>query len=99
MNEVEMLSIMQYLEVCLPEPNLSQGKKEFEKYSYSRWAVFEIINRMMDKPFISAWDVIDNFILDMTYISFMTLDTKKDRICNISIDVAYSLLSFIGGEL
>ena len=53
MNEVAICKIMSYIENNLFEPGYLWDKHIFKERSYSRWAAYEILERIMDNPFSS----------------------------------------------
>ncbi len=90
--------IIWHVETNYQEPNISLSEDVFEEYSYSRWVAFEILNKIMDKPHLSAENIVYDFVIYMTYMSFTTLNKMQGRLCEISIKVANDILSFIVGE-
>ncbi len=93
MNYEAVIIIFRYLEESLFEPTKDWPKEEFEKRSYERWAAYEIIESLMDHPFITADMVIDEFILKMIFFAHLAKEKKQRFI--IAIDVAETIRSLL----
>ena len=92
-NEIAIQAIMKYIEECLFEPRASWSKYEFEKRSYSRWAAYEILERIMDHPMTSADTIIEDFILKMSLYTHVTENTKVNFIFSTALDTAEDILT------
>ncbi len=87
-----------FVETNYEEPSILLSKDTFEECSYARWIAFEIINRILDKPHLPVEDIIYTFVVDMTFMSFTTLNRMQGRLCEIFIRVSNDILSFVVGE-
>lgn len=93
MNETAVLVILECLEENLFEPTKRWPNDVFEERSYSRWAAYEIWQRLLDNPFKTTDEVIEEFILDMQICHMTTEDPKKERMFKIAIETADDILS------
>lgn len=91
MNEVEIKKISQYIENDLFEPGPNWPHHLFEERSYSRWAAFEILHRLMDYPFDQADVIIDGFIFEMSMFAHGD-NTNGRHIFSIAEKVARDIL-------
>jgi len=62
----------------------------FNQRSYSRWAANEILELVMDNPFSTPIDIIEEFIIKMDYFSCIDLSTSL--IFSIAKDTAEDIL-------
>ena len=69
--ETAVSIIKEYVDRHLFSPSFSWPKDEFEKRSYSQWAAYEIINRIMNKPFEMPICIIESFICEMAMYAFL----------------------------
>lgn len=92
MNEVAIQEIMNYVEENLFEPQKNWPKDIFEERAYSRWAAFELIDRIMDHPLDPPDMIIENFIFEMIKLSHNTENREKCRIFSIASDVAEDII-------
>lgn len=95
MNEVAIYKIMGYIENALFEPRYRWSESVFKERSYSRWAAFEILERIMDRPFTPPDLIIDEFIIKMEYFSCFHEDTEASRMFIIARDAAQDILEII----
>ena len=93
MNDEAVITVFRDLEECLFEPMKDWPKEEFEKRSYERWAVYEIVESLMDNPFTTADMVIDEFILKMICFAHLAKEQKQQFI--FAIDVAETIQSLL----
>ncbi len=90
MNDVAISTVIKYIEEKLFPPDIKWPKEIFKERTYSRWSAYEIIRRLMDRPFDMPDAVIDDFIIDMVirtrrddcddrgYIFEPAIDTAED---------------------
>lgn len=95
MNERAIYRLLECLEENLVEPNYFWPQDMFEEQSYARWAVYEIINMLMDRPFQEAQDVVEDFILRMCWLKSTTEVDQKIRLYEIAIETAKDVLTII----
>lgn len=96
MNEVAINKILRYLDdldddfgdPCI-RPEL------FEEQSFSRWAVYEILHMLMDRPFDPASVVIESFVYKMTPISYESVKLSKGRMFEAARNVADDILHLL----
>lgn len=93
MNEVAICKIMSYIENALFEPRYRWSESMFKERSYSRWAAFEILERIMDRPFTQPDLIIEEFIIKMAYFSCINEDTEASRMFIVARDAAEDILS------
>ena len=85
--------VMNTLEENLPEPNIHWSDELFEEQSYARWAVYELANRLMDRPYEFADLIVQDFTLEMIGYMRETKDPAKKRIFKAAIEAAYDILT------
>lgn len=90
-SEIAVSIIREYIDQNLFSPSYSWPKDEFKKRSYSQWAAYEIINRIMDKPFDMPICVIENFIYEMTAYTYCG-DKYNNFIFHTAIETAEELI-------
>ena len=95
MNEVAIIKIMNYIENVLFEPGYRWDEFIFKERSYSRWAAYEILNRIIDKPLHPPDLVIESFIIELTFYSCLKEDTEASRMFIIARDASQNILELI----
>ena len=65
MNDIAIDTIMRFRNERLISPNEDMPRESYFKVSYSIWAVYELLERVMDHPLTSADDIINEFALKM----------------------------------
>lgn len=88
-----IFKIQNYLNNDLFEPSLNWPKDEFRKRCYSRWAVNEIITRIMDRPLDPPDQIIELFLIEM--IIYSTRENDSDEIFSIASNTAEELLGLL----
>ena len=88
MNAIAIDKIRCYIEARYPEPNADCLPDIFQQQSYSRYAAYEILNRIMDRPLFPASMIIDEFVIATSLLVYTTKDPNKIRIFSITLDVA-----------
>lgn len=66
MNDLEIQMVLRYIDEYLPEPNGLWTKEAIAERSYSRWAAYEIIHRLTERPFDPPEEVVEMFVLELT---------------------------------
>jgi hypothetical protein len=89
----DIFKIQNYLNNDLFEPSLNWPKDEFKKRCYSRWAVNEIITRIMDRPLDPPDQIIELFLIEM--IIYSTRENDSDEIFSIASNTAEELLGLL----
>lgn len=84
---------LKYIDQHLFSPSFSWSKYEFEKRTYSRWAAYEIINRIMDKPFDMPSCIIEEFMTEMSMYACYGKDKHRSWIFQVAAETAEEMLS------
>lgn len=84
--------IQEYVDKHFFSPSNTWCKYEFEKRSYSRWAAYEIIDRIMDKPFEIPICVIENFIFEMAMYACYGEDKHRSFIFQTAVETAEEII-------
>jgi hypothetical protein len=84
---------MGYINEYFIEPDGRFPKRLFEEMSYARWAAFEIVELLMDRPYDSPDEVVGDFLLRMALYSQTANTPEKKRIFSIGENVAEEILS------
>ena len=95
MSERAIMAILRHAEEHLFEPSQKWPRYEHEERSYSRWAAYEIIQLLMDRPLEDPRILIEGFMLQM--ISFSQRYDPRDG-CNmftVAADTANDILQII----
>lgn len=95
MNEHAIYRLLECLNENLVEPNYFWPEDMFEEQSYARWAVYELIDLLMDRPFQDPRDVIEDFILRMYWLKSTTEVDEKIKLYEIAIETAKDVLTII----
>lgn len=91
-SELAISIIQEYIEQHLFSPSPSWSNDEFEKRSYAQWAAYEIVNRIMDKPFEMPIYVIENFMFEMAMYTHYGEDEHRSSIFQIAVEIAEELV-------
>lgn len=95
MNEIAIKEVMDYIENDLFEPGTSWPNHIFEERSYSRWAAYEIIQRLMDRPLDPPEITIEEFIFDMESYYAITENPRIEHIFSIAADIGKNILQIV----
>ena len=93
MNEIAVITIIDCLEENLFEPNKRWPNDAFEERSYARWAAYEIWERILDNPFKTTDEILDEFILDMTICAMGTDNPQREKLFRIARETAEDIAS------
>lgn len=91
-SETAVSIIKEYVDRHLFSPSFSWPKDEFEKRSYSQWAAYEIINRIMDKPFEMPICIIESFICEMAMYACYGEDEHRSLIFQTAVETVEELI-------
>lgn len=91
-SELAISIIQEYIEQHLFSPSPSWPNDEFEKRSYAQWAAYEIVNRIMDKPFEMPICIIENFIFEMAMYACYGEDEHRSLIFQTAVETAEELV-------
>lgn len=97
MDNVSVVSIMNYMDEYRFEPKITGSKEEFKCRSYSRWAADEILCSIMEHPFHSITDIIEGFIFKMLYFSYIEKGDEKGSRFIIAMNMAEDILFLCRG--
>lgn len=90
-SELAYSIIKEYIDQHLFSPSFSWPKYEFIKRSYAQWAAYEIIDRIMDKPFEMPICVIEEFIFEMAMYACYGEDEQRSFIFQTAVETAEEL--------
>lgn len=83
---------MQYIRENLVEPPRFRSERLFEEMSYARWAAFEIVHALMDRPFDPPDEVVEAFLLKMALYYSTAKHEHHRKIFSIAEDAAEEIL-------
>lgn len=92
MDNISVISIMNYIDECLFQTKTTWSKEEIERRSYSRWAADEILCSITEHPFHSVTDIIEGFIFKMLYFSYIEKGDEKGSRFIIAMNMAEDIL-------
>ena len=103
MDDRDVLTLQDYINKHLFEPCINWPRHEFELHSYSRWAAYEILERVINEtmklpPHITGFerestvDIIDNFINELDYYYDGSKDVRRQLMFAIARDEAKNIL-------
>lgn len=91
-SELAISIIQEYIEQYLFSPSFSWPENEFKKRSYAQWAAYEIVHRIMDKPFELPVYVIENFMFEMVMYAYYGEDEQRSLIFQTAVETAEELV-------
>lgn len=105
-----MRKIQEFDDLWIPKPSRTLSQSQLEKAAFSTWALDEITYRLIDEmsrlpPHItgrlpvSYFDIIEEFISEMDYMSDTTTDYHKRFIFLVASETGTELLMFLKGDL
>ena len=103
MYETAILAIQKYVDECLPTPLLCWPKDEFDRRSYSRWIVDEILERIIEeasrppqfitgRESITPIDIIGELILELNYYEDISEDKRTRLIFSVAKETASDII-------
>lgn len=95
MHEQAIQIITDYMNEHLFEASATWSKREFEKRSYARWAVFEILQEIMDSPYRQPICVLEEFICKTAMYANFSEKEKRSRRFQIAVEVAEELIQLL----
>ena len=95
MNERALMAIMSVLEGFTEPPRSDWPQHEAEEFTFSRWAVEEMLNQVWDHPWTLASDTIEQFALKLKVYAITSKTEKQRRIFDIAAETAWELLDDI----
>lgn len=95
MNDKIVQALLDYLEHYSNPPELDWPEHWFEEVSFSRWAVCEMLNAVLDHPITPAADTIAEFELKMEVYEALSGERPSGRIFSIAAQTAREFLEMI----
>lgn len=95
MNERALMAIMSVLEGFTEPPRSDWPQYEAEDFTFSRWAVEEMLNQVWDHPWTLASDTIEQFALKLEMYAITSKTEKQRRIFAIAAETVWELLDDI----
>lgn len=95
MNDREIQAILDYLRLYPDPPSIDWSQHEFEEVSFSAWATGEILNAIMDHPFVPAKETIENFELKMTFYALASDGHQSSQIFSIAAQTAREFIDLL----
>lgn len=86
MYQLEAEMILKYIEEYLPMIESTFQKEAVKERSYSRWAAYEVVERLMDHPFDPPQTIVDAFLLELLYYSNMSKSEQQKSMWTTAID-------------
>lgn len=87
--------LLGYLNDSLFEPSIKWPKDEFLTRSYSRWAVCEVVERLLDNPFGDAESIVEVFLLEMECCEIRANGRSAEFIFRTAKNTTYDILSLV----
>lgn len=98
MNELDLQRIRLYLDNELSESKFKTYFYQnglFKQLSFARNTVFEIINRIMERPYISAYDTVFEFWVEIKGRSYSSTTRKTYRTLCVMEKTILDVLSLL----
>ena len=95
MNELEARMVLHYIDEYLFEPVRTWPKQEFEDRTFSRWAAYEIVQRLMDAPFDPPDLIVESFIFELAECSYLAKDPEVAEIFLTAKEAAEVILCLL----
>ena len=86
--------LLRYIDEYYCPPPFVWHERLFEEMSYSRWAAFEIVERLMDRPLDPPEDVVEDFLLRVALYSQVAKTPAQQCMFSIAEDTAEDILQF-----
>ncbi len=77
------------------EPPLPDNEHAFKKRSYSRWAAYEILNLIMDRPLDDPIGIVISFMLSAEIYSYECRNPESRYIFTIAKETAEDILDLL----
>lgn len=95
MCETAIGKLFECLDENLKEPVGWWPEDEFEERAMARWAVYEMINKIIERPFEDPKDVVYDFLLEMMGRASTANSEQKERTYTIACDTAEDVLTIL----
>lgn len=83
------------IEDFMDEATASLSPMTMPDRSYIRWAVYEIMNRIMDRPYESPEIIVERFLYEMISMIQLSNPSVKKHIFKIGMHTAEDILKII----
>lgn len=90
--------LLVFLNDSLFEPSITWPKDEFLARSYSRWAVCEIVERLLDNLFGDPESIIEAFLLEMECCKIQANRSGAEFIFRTAKDTACDILDLVNSK-
>jgi hypothetical protein len=87
--------IMKYIDECTLDLVPIWPQDAFMHYSYSRWTAEEMLAYILDFPFDPPIDVLEDFIIKLTYYSCAAKDENARLLFATAAATAEDIVSYI----
>lgn len=99
----------EYVRDNIPDPDIKEGDYLFTIQTFSKWAVNEIIERLIresmklpahisGKERLDTIDIVDSFIDEMDYYAEYSTDWKAKEVFSIAGDEGRCVMLYIGSH-
>ena len=95
MNERAIVYLTQMLDCYENIPYLDWPQHELEEFAFSRCAIEEILQLILDHPWTLASDIIEDFVLKMEFYKRSSVTDDQERIFSVSEETALEVLQEI----
>lgn len=93
MDDAAISTILKYVDEKLVEPDLKWPKDAFKKRTYARWAAYEIIQRLMDRPFEMPDIIVYDYMIKMSVFSYFDDNEERKNMFKIASKTAEDILN------
>lgn len=106
MDDKDVRIIEDYIDHNVPEPSVNDRDDIFELHAYSRWAAYEILERVIyeamklpshisGKESLTLRELVENFIDEMDYYVSVSTSEQVKNIFSIAKDEGRCVLLYI----
>lgn len=95
MNERALMVIMSILEDFTEPPRSDWPQHEAEEFTFSKWAIEEMLNLVWDHPWTLASETIEQFAVKLGVYAITSRTENQKRIFTIASETAWGLLEDI----
>lgn len=92
MNENAIRFVIEYIDMCLPEPQISWPDYIFNYRANERWAANEILDRLYSFPMDPPDMVVEGFLIEMLLASRVSQNEQNQKRFEIAKEVAEDIL-------
>lgn len=106
MDDRDVLIIEEYIRDNVPDPDVRDDEYFFGLHSYSKWAVYEILERVIGESMklpahvsgverMDVRDIVESFIDEMDYYFSISSDWRAKELFSIARDEGKCVLLYI----